>query len=143
MPEFAITTAKEYSQVTVIVKTALLLESTGKIVPAVQLLAQCYSTISNRNAFLKTNCENMLALLLFKACFYLDLKTQSKKDQEMEVLINNIMFVVGMLPNSLDRQQITANIKNTLGTLGRRLAEKYAADLTECNQLAQPDRKKI
>lgn len=48
-----------------------------------------------------------------------------------------------MLPNSLDRQQITANVDNSLQCLGRKRADKYFADITECNQLAQPDRKTI
>lgn len=57
VPEATVPTAKDYAQVCTIIKTSLLLESNGKIVPALQLLAQCYSTtIPAKSAFLKQNC---------------------------------------------------------------------------------------
>lgn len=143
MPDFPIPTAKDYAQVCTIVKTALLLESQGKIVPALQLLAQCYTTtIPPKSTFLKGNCERLLVLLLLKACFYLDLKAQTKKE-EVDALTRNIMFVSGLLPKGLDRQQIVSNVKHSLGCLGQPLQEKYVANLSECNQLPQPDRKSI
>jgi|JI6StandDraft_1071083.scaffolds.fasta_scaffold20482_4 hypothetical protein len=85
----------------------------------------------------------MLTLLLLKACFYLDLKAQTKQLAEVDTLVHNIMFVATMLPNGLDRQQITLNINNSLTCLGKRPYDKYFADLTECNQLEQPNRKSI
>jgi hypothetical protein len=48
-----------------------------------------------------------------------------------------------MLPQGLEKNQIVFNVKNTLKCLGLKQSDKYTANITECNQLEQPDRKVI
>jgi hypothetical protein len=72
--------SKEYNQMLTIVKTALYLESIGCIVPSIQLLAQGYN-LPTKAAFLKSCCQRILELFLLKACFYLDLRAQTKKNE--------------------------------------------------------------
>lgn len=145
IPELPLTFSREYSQLLAIVKTSLFLESGGKILPALQLLAQCLN-MQTKNAFLKTCCEKLVALFLLKACFYLDLKVHQKAESAaIAKLLENIMHISGLLPaaHALEKAQVLSNVKNTLGCLGLKLADRYTANITECNQLEQPQRKLI
>lgn len=76
----------------------------------------------------------------------MDLRVHQKTDlPTINKLLENIMYISNLLSptNSLEKGQIISNVKNTAGCLGLKLADRYNANINECNKLEQPHRKLV